>query len=117
MIAYFFRFLEDGKPTGWIGFAVAANQDDMFWQIDEHGDPHSCEIQTADRFSWCGIYNPSTETFDDQETSESALCVARREARWHNKWRKPYWVTATLDTPASSKRKLPTWAHEDGAPF
>ena len=46
MATYLFRFLNhySKKPTGWIGVASASSADDLFWTIDEFGDPESCEI-------------------------------------------------------------------------
>jgi len=46
MATYLFRFINQktDKPSGWIGVASASSSDDLFWTIDEFGDPNSCEI-------------------------------------------------------------------------
>jgi len=46
MATYLFRFLNhySNEHTGWIGIASASSADDLFWTIDEFGDPESCEI-------------------------------------------------------------------------
>lgn len=53
-ICYAFRLIdENNKPTGYYGIAVAENLYDMFFQIDEHGDPYSVEIKVMHRTSVC----------------------------------------------------------------
>jgi hypothetical protein len=50
VIAYYFRFPNtESKYHGWIGFAVAKNKTDLFWEIDQFGDPFECEIKVATR--------------------------------------------------------------------
>ena len=39
------RFLnDDGSPCGNYSIVQAHNKRELFWLIDEHGDPRSCEI-------------------------------------------------------------------------
>ena len=46
MNLYLFRFLDsDGKPYERFGIAYAKNASDLYWQIDEHGDPNACLIR------------------------------------------------------------------------
>ena len=54
MTAYAFRFVNEAEePTGYYGFAFGKNKYDLFWQIDEHGDPYSVQVRTIDRGSVC----------------------------------------------------------------
>lgn len=51
-MCYAFRFIdENNKPTGYYGIAFAQNLYDMFFQIDEHGDPYSVEIKVMNSAS------------------------------------------------------------------
>lgn len=45
MKAIAFRFTDGEKPTGWIGLAVGIDWLDLFWTIDEFGDPFCCEYR------------------------------------------------------------------------
>lgn len=113
MIAYLFRFLDsDGKPTKFIGFAVAPDKASMFWQIDEHGDPNAVEIMNipAGRgVSWCARWITNLESFgpkpliappdDDEDNDEDPsgefeeheLSETVDWAYRNDGWRKPSW--------------------------
>ncbi len=123
MIAYFFRFVDEDKPVGWFGFALAQDQDDMFWQIDEHGNPNQCEIQTTTEFSWCGLWKPTDADYDgplqwfggafvDHEVSESAYGLPDA-----SKWRKPPWLVRELKEARAAKPKREIFGYDKGAPF
>lgn len=46
MSAYYFRFMcDDGAPTEYVGLVVAANRTQLFWEIDQYGDPYCCQIK------------------------------------------------------------------------
>ena len=49
MIAVAFRF----SNHDWMGLAVAANMKELFWQIDQHGDPYDVEIMSLKSGSVC----------------------------------------------------------------
>jgi hypothetical protein len=92
MVAYYFRVIEDdGKPNGWVGFAMARNMWDLMWQIDCHVDPYSVEIKVANSFSYCekqikeGEYEYNLN-HDDTEVCETPLFD-------DDGWKKPKWVT------------------------
>jgi hypothetical protein len=84
MIAYAFRFLgEEDQPTGWAGFAFAQNMRDLFWQIDEHGDPYSCHIKTLRRGSAC------FQLDDNEDISKPEIDI---DFIVNNRpWKKPNW--------------------------
>lgn len=44
MKAYMFRFLREGKPTGYGGVVVCKRRN-LFAEIERHGDPHNCQIR------------------------------------------------------------------------
>jgi hypothetical protein len=117
VIAYFFRFVNQDGPTGWFGFAVARDQDQMFWQIDEHGPANACEIQTATEFSWCGFWTDGNDAdeggaFGDHEVSESAYGLPDA-----SKWRTPPWVVRDLEAARVAKPKRETFGYDKGALF
>lgn len=83
MTAYHFRFLnEAGQPTGWIGMAVAPSLGELYWQIDRHGDPNSCQVKTVMRSSFCALLA------DDSTLSETEFDDSDQE---ETKWRDPRW--------------------------
>lgn len=48
MKTWFFRFVdEDRRPTGYVGMATASNLRDLFWTIDEFGDPYMAQVVQA----------------------------------------------------------------------
>jgi hypothetical protein len=48
-LAYYFRW----PGSGWVGLAVAPTMHDIFWAIDEFGDPYDAEIKRAARGGFC----------------------------------------------------------------
>jgi hypothetical protein len=49
VLAYYFRW----PGSGWVGLAVAPTMNDIFWAIDEFGNPYDAEIQKTDRGGFC----------------------------------------------------------------
>lgn len=46
MSIYLYKFTtEKGKWSGWAGMAYAQNATQLYWLIDEQGDPNHCIIQ------------------------------------------------------------------------
>jgi hypothetical protein len=78
-MCYAFRFVdENNKPTGYYGIGFARTLNEMFWQIDEHGDPYAVEIKAVTEASICfkadtqQISNEESEiNFSELEISES----------------------------------------------
>lgn len=77
MLAYYFRW----PGNNWVGLAVAPTMNDIFWAIDEFGDPTGVEIQKAARGGFCVRwdkdgsteefeYSDSTPVFDEDETKK-----------------------------------------------
>jgi len=64
----------DNQPTGYMGLVVAANKDDLFWEIDQYGDPYSVEVMKATRASFCIQIDQKEEEvdYDEFELSEYA---------------------------------------------
>jgi hypothetical protein len=112
MIAYFFRFLKDSEPTNWLGFALAKDKDDMLWQIDQHGDPYSCEIQTTSNFSFCGQWDENEEKYTGHETSEECPASADPDG-----WRKPPWVLRRLEELRARRPKPERFGYDKNALF
>ena len=94
MIAYWFRFIDDdGKPTGHIGLAVGQDQDDVYWQIDEFGDPGRVQIQTAKLGGMCWKEKPipegEDEAFDREEHEVGEMAPDPFDDK---KWKTPRWA-------------------------
>ena len=54
MLTYYFRFIgRNRKPTGHIGLAVAANARELFWEIDQYGDPGCVQLHPVESGSFC----------------------------------------------------------------
>ena len=45
-----FRFTDEDGPTGWVGFATGQDWTELFWTIDEFGDPYCCEYKTLSNY-------------------------------------------------------------------
>ena len=107
--AYYFRFVNDGEPTGWVGFAMADNQDGLMLAIDRHGDPYRCEVQTAKSFSCC------VQVLNDGD------CHEYSGVEFHDMmplpdydgWRTPSWITKAVE----KKKTPPKWAADASAVF
>ena len=90
MTAYYFRVIQDGKPNGWVGFAMAETMQHLFWTIDEFVDPYAVEIKTAKTAGYC--YR--SEVVDGWEINRSNYEFSEHEPFFdEDKWRKPVWVT------------------------
>lgn len=89
MIAYYFRVMNDGKPTGWRGLVVGENMEDIMLSIDEYVDPYAVEIKTAKSGSYCRYYDENSDEFNDANAPEFSEC----EPSFDDKgWRIPKWV-------------------------
>lgn len=100
MKAVYYRFLnEDGNFTDYVGMAIAKDMVDLFWIIDEFGNPHSCVIKDIQGGGICfnvkslGL-DESEETEELQEEScdlEFELSGAFASQLTSNKWQTPKW--------------------------
>jgi hypothetical protein len=64
---YAFRFPK--LPGGWWhGIAFAKSDVQLFWAIDQQGDPGNCEVKKIDPYGSLGI-------FFDNEMTESAVSL------------------------------------------
>jgi hypothetical protein len=89
MTAYYFRVVVNGKPNGYVGFAMAESMQHLFWTIDEFVDPYAVEIQTAKVAGYC--YHME---IDGDEVITSEHEHSQHEPFFDDyKWRKPVWVT------------------------
>ncbi len=91
MNAVWFREMDEGKPTGVIGLAVARDAASLFWQIDAHIDPFSVEIMTAHEGSimWvqgAEVSEGNREVDSDYEKFDVPFADEKG-------WRKPGWAT------------------------
>ena len=85
MIAVAFRF----GCHDWMGLAVAANMKDLFWQIDQHGDPYDVEIMSLKSGSVCVKGKPYQD--DEDEESDTSEGIEWCEDIWYGKWKNPKW--------------------------
>lgn len=81
MIAYMVKMGE------WYGLMVARNRRDMYWLIDELGDPNSCLIQKVDN---CGLMI----TVDEENSEISDVSERWVDAIEYGKWVDPKWTEA-----------------------
>lgn len=89
MISVFFRFIgQDGKPTGYIGYACARTHKELFDVIDEFGDPNSVQLRHAPRFAYCCRVKIDGDEvlIDEHESSENFPCFNDEES-----WQRPNW--------------------------
>ncbi len=102
MTAYAFRFInDDGKPTGHIGVAFAQSLDDLYWTIDEFGDPNSIEIADVKNAGMCVKVDCTGDVeqddidlvFTENELTEQIANTFYFQADY--KWRKPSWAGVT----------------------
>lgn len=99
MKLYAFRGIDnEGKPSGWYGFAVAANAHQLFWQINQHIDPFRVEIQKLDSASV--LFR--TKTVDDGDgppvvvpdhgEAKTEICEEMEQLLdFEQGWKKPRW--------------------------
>ena len=85
MIAVAFRF----SNHDWMGLAFAANMKELFWQIDQHGDPCDVEIMSLTACSVCikQKLNEEDEDGEPDAPEEVEWC----EYIWSGKWKSPKW--------------------------
>ena len=83
MMTYYFRLMQDKKPNGWVGFAMAKNKHDLFWTIDEFCDPYSVQIKKAYRAGYCKLVSEDEDEPDTlHEFSESEWDAFHPDERW-----------------------------------
>lgn len=89
MKAVWFRFInEDGKPTAWHGLAVGKNATELFWEIDEYGDPYSCEIIDVKNSASVCFKIEDDYFFDEINVAETNVF---EDLFINNNWKKPVW--------------------------
>ena len=60
-----FRFVDkEGTPTGYVGIAFARDKEELFWTIDEFGNPFSVEVADLKQ---AGICIKCDVTLDENE--------------------------------------------------
>lgn len=94
MTAYLFRFVDDEEePTGYAGIAFAANKTDLFWLIDEFGDPYSVQIAKVGQSGMCVKYEISEDEDVDSVYSEVEISDMAYNRLTGDKraWKKPSW--------------------------
>ena len=104
MIAYYFRFVDSNdEPTGYVGFAFAEDMREPFWQIDQHGDPFSVQIQKAHCGSYCHkhtIVRSEDEDFDDDHIyTEQEFCGRLPNYNDEDGWKTPKWPDNRYEAP------------------
>lgn len=68
MKLFAYRFIDDeGVPTGYYGVVGANSEYDLFWGIDEFGDPYQCELQ---KISDTGICIKLSKEFLDPDCDD-----------------------------------------------
>jgi hypothetical protein len=93
MAAYFFRFLGyDNQPNGLRGFVFARTRLELFWAIDQHGDPYSCELKTARMGSLSYRTN-----LEDPEADEPYGGLELGDCFWRAHYEKKGWKVPTWD--------------------
>ena len=81
MIAYMVQM------GSWHGLMVAKNRRDMYWLIDEFGDPNDCLICNVTN---CGVM----VTADDFNNESSDVSEQWVDAIENGKWVSPKWTAA-----------------------
>lgn len=108
MRAWWFRWIDEGGKKGWMGLAVARTTEELFWEIDQHGDPTTCEVLPVKHGSFCIEVN--RPMFRDPLVEPGPRTRLRAFAPGEDflnlqdaKWRKPNWhlsqVYAALGKP------------------
>jgi len=88
MIAYSFRAVTEDKSRVWVGFAVAQNMVDLFWQIDSHIDPYSVEIKKMYSGSACMLLVCDGDDIDESDYEVHGISLPEESG-----WKKPKWIT------------------------
>ena len=66
MKLFAYRFIsDDGVPTGYYGVVGANSERDLFWSIDEFGDPFRCELSKLSSAVIC--FKAAKEWLDGDE--------------------------------------------------
>lgn len=95
MKAYYFRLMDDNdQPTNFVGIAVAKNMADLFWAIDEFGDPYRCQIMPVTASTGVCMYTKVTRhggAVDDVERSDIEVSENFPYPDEGKKWKKPEW--------------------------
>jgi len=92
MIAYYFRVMDEGEPTGWYGTVFAQSRQQLFWVIDEFTDPYSVEVKVAKWGGYCMFVETFTNSFGDEEIEESKVEYSDHSDLFDDKgWKKPNW--------------------------
>jgi len=84
MIAVAFRF----GNHDWTGLAFAANMKELFWQIDQHGDPYDVEIMSLRDGSVCIKHKRKAYEDGEPDTPEEVEWCAQID---YGKWKHPKW--------------------------
>jgi len=88
MLAYLYRF----KGSDWIGVAVGKDKEEVFWVIDEAGDPYRVEIMTLRRGGVCWESKEEGHV-TDIDPSEFVRGANISHGNWmpNTGWREPRW--------------------------
>lgn len=90
MIGCFFRFRNecDGTDNHSVGFACASSETELFWHIDEFGDPHEVEVkEPINGFSMFAL-NINEKLYVDVNELELGMWVLG-DIRDSDQWVKP----------------------------
>ncbi len=97
MIVKYFRFVDNDIPSGYVGLAIAHNKIDLFWQIDELGDPFSCELMSVRSASICFKQEEIEGEDDAGDTINSELELSESFLYQDEYcWKKPNWNRSKL---------------------
>ena len=110
MIAVAFRF----EDSNLMGLAFAQNKEDLFWNIDQYGDPYSAELMSLKSCSVCIAQNLNRTEDEDEDDDEGFTPDPPESVEWDEVihfgvWKKPHWNTdkifsqLRLAVPASEK--------------
>ncbi len=93
MKTIYFRFLcEDQKPSGWVGFASAKTNQELFDIIDEFGDPYLVEICETKTAGFCFHWQPLDDESGDAVMSEIPELIESMPWVFDDEnWVKPVW--------------------------
>lgn len=92
MIAYYFRVVSKGEPTGWYGKVFAENRQQLFWVIDEFVDPYSVEIKAVKFGGYCLKIEYFAGEDGDLEIEEKEFEFSDHYEMYETiNWKKPNW--------------------------
>ena len=89
MIACYFRF-DINDTSQWQGMAAAINMKDLFWEIDQYGDPYSCEIIEIQLGSYC-VLAEQIEGMEDTAFMAKGYEPSQTTPFKDGQWTKPKW--------------------------